>query len=306
MYRCHFRTDNHFFISETFTSVVVKKTEEVLRLMKDDDSSMGIMFGLKEKMLCNPFSAPFGGFHFTHESLPYNIIYDFIYDLKEYIIEHDLLGVCITLPPDIYQCNTNAKCINAFIRLGFKMLTPDLTNWINLKQFDGNWTNKKIHQNIRKAFDNQLSCTITTDKDLMKEAFNLISLNRIEQGRKIHMTLEDILELQKIIPIDFFIAEDANGQMIGSGVIYRGHKTIAQAIFMADDLNRRDLRVIDFIYLKVFEYYKQLGYDFIDLGTSSLCGEPNIGLIRFKEFHNCVTSLRYSFTWKPYGELLSK
>ncbi len=34
----------------------------------------------------------------------------------------------------------------------------------------------------------------------------------------------------------------------------------------------------------------------IDLGKSSTDGVPNIGLVRFKEIHNCISSLRYTFS----------
>ncbi|MFA6701539.1 MAG: hypothetical protein WCR12_01625 [Dysgonamonadaceae bacterium] len=299
LYRSNFRTDTHFFLSEGFIEVVKNKTEEVFRFIKDDDTSIGIIFGLKEKILFSPFSAPFGGFHYTHEYISYNVINDFIADLKEYIIYNQFIGVYITLPPEIYQENMNAKFINSFIKLGFNMQTPDITNWIDLKKFDGTWNNRKVYQNIRKAYSNQLSCSITTEKELMQDAFNLISQNRIGQGRKIHMTFEEILELKKLISIDFFIVKNCNGELSGAAVIYHGHDSIVQAIFLADDINRRELRVIDFMYMKIFEYYKQMGFDYIDLGTSTSCGEPNIGLINFKERHNCASSLRYSFIWGP-------
>ncbi|MDD2244610.1 MAG: hypothetical protein VB024_11160 [Dysgonamonadaceae bacterium] len=302
LYRSNFPTNSHFFISEEFIEVVKNKTDKVFRFMKDKDKSIGIIFGMKDNILCCPFSAPFGGFHYSHEYLSYNIIYDFIVDLKKYIIDHKLSGAYITLPPDIYQENINAKCINAFIKLGFNISGPDITNWIDLKKFNGIWKNKKVYQNLRKAYRNQLSFSIITEIELMQEAFNLIAHNRIDQGRKIHMTFEEILELKKIIPIDFFLVKDKKGEISGAGVFYQSHKSIVQAIFIADNINRRELRVIDFMYLKVFEHYKNMGFEFIDMGTSSLFGEPNIGLIRFKEIHNCNTSLRYSFFWGPNGE----
>ena len=68
---------------------------------------------------------------------------------------------------------------------------------------------------------------------------------------------------------------------------------------MGDDMEKRNLGIMNYMYMNIYEYYKELGYDYIDLGVSSLDGEPNQGLIRFKELHNCKTSLRFTFTWKP-------
>jgi hypothetical protein len=42
-------------------------------------------------------------------------------------------------------------------------------------------------------------------------------------------------------------------------------------------------------------YYKNLGFKYIDLGISSESGIPNEGLMRFKESHEAVSSLRFRF-----------
>jgi hypothetical protein len=86
---------------------------------------------------------------------------------------------------------------------------------------------------------------------------------------------------------------------MGAGFFYRGHEKIVQGFFVGDDLKKRNLGVMNFLYKNCYEYYKEMGIDYIDLGTSSFEGEPNVGLIRFKELHNCLTSLRYSFSWAP-------
>jgi hypothetical protein len=54
---------------------------------------------------------------------------------------------------------------------------------------------------------------------------------------------------------------------------------------------------MDFLALNLFNHYKKLGFKFIDIGISSEAGIPNEGLVRFKEIHNCTSSLRFSFSW---------
>ncbi len=247
----------------------------------------------------SPFSAPFGGFHYRNEHLAYDLVYKFLSSLKEYALNEQLKKISITLPPDPYQINMNAKLINAFIRLGFKMETPDLNNVVNLKKFTGKWVKSEIAQNCRKAIKNGLVWSKTTDIDEMKEAYDVIHNNRTGLGRKIHMTLEDILDVKEVLPVDFFIIRDVEGNCVGAAVLYRGHEKIVQGVFMGGDLERRNLGVIDYMYLKLYNYYKEMGFDYLDMGTSSLQGDPNMGLLRFKEIHNSETSLRYTFTWAP-------
>lgn len=299
LYRRYFGTDPSPFISEEFLGLVENKTDQLIRLIDENDKSIGLILGLKDGVLCSPISAPFGGFHYTHEHLLYSIVYDYLSDLKVFVREHGFERVIITLPPHLYQNNMNAKFINAFIRLGFNMSTPDIQNCINLKNFDGTWTKNTVGQNCRRAVKNQLSCSIVTDKKSMEDAYEIILCNRIEQERKIHMTLDEILKVNEILPVDFFLIKENNGCNIGAGIFYRGHPKIVQGIFLGDDMEKRSLGIIDFLIMNIYEHYKKMDFEYIDLGISSLCGDPNVGLIRFKEIHNCETSLRFTFWWSP-------
>jgi hypothetical protein len=303
IYRRHFSSDPNPYISEDFISLVENKTDKVVRLMDSNDASMGLIGGLKDNYLCAPFSAPFGGLHYTHEHLSYEVVYDFIAGLKEFLREHGIHKITITLPPDLYQSNMNAKCINAFIRLGFKLLTPEIINWIDLKKFDGNWVKYTVAQNCRKAIKNNLSFHVVTDKQSINEVYMIIFRNREVQGRKIHMTLNDIVKVNTVMPVDFFLIKDHNDESMGAGVFYRGHEKIAQGVFVGDDLDNRSLGIMDLLYSSIYDYYKKMDYDFIDLGSSGLNGEPNIGLLRFKEIHNCAASLKYTFSWSTQDEL---
>lgn len=296
-YRRFFPTDGNPFISEAFIELNEKKQDRVIRLIKEGDYSMGLLVGLKDGIMRSPFSAPFGGFHYRNEQLTYNLVYEFLSSLKKYALKEQLKEISITLPPEPYQVNMNAKLVNAFIRLGFKMETPDLNNVVNLKDFNGKWVKSEIAQNCRKAIKNGLVWSKTTDIDEMKEAYDVIHNNRTGLGRKIHMTLEDILDVKEVLPVDFFIIRDVDEICVGAAVLYRGHEKIVQGVFMGGDLERRNLGVIDYMYLKLYNYYKEMGFDYLDMGTSSLQGDPNMGLLRFKEIHESETSLRYTFTW---------
>ena len=52
---------------------------------------------------------------------------------------------------------------------------------------------------------------------------------------------------------------------------------------------------MDYLILNLFMHYKEAGFKFMDLGISTEDGIPNEGLLRFKESHEAVSSLRYRF-----------
>lgn len=298
-YRKNFPNDASPFVSESFLDLVKSKQEKMIRLMKVDDSSIGLIVGLKDSVLHSPFSAPFGGFHYNHEFIFYNLIKDFLSDLKRYVECVGLKEISITLPPDIYQVNMNAKLVNAFLQLGYTMKTPDINNWVNIKEFDGVWTKSVVAQNCRKAIKYGLKWSVVSELKDYEEAYDLIRKNRVEQKRNIYMTLEDILEVKTAFPVDFFLIREKDGNSVGAAIFYRGHERIVQGVFLGDDMEKRNLGIMNYMYMNIYQYYKDMGFEYIDLGTSSLEGEPNEGLIRFKEIHNCKTSLRFTFTWRP-------
>lgn len=298
-YKNYFYKDPHPYISQAFIETIEHKVDRVVRLVDSDkEISIGLVAGVKHNMLFSPFSAPFGGFHYKHEAIFYDRIYDFIEKLKHFIIDNQYKGVTISLPPNIYSQAMNAKFTNAFIRLDFEMQTPDINNSIDLRTYDGVWTKSEVKQNCNRARRSGLSFEKVIDEESIQKVFEIISLNRKLQERKIHMSLEELQHVNKAIPIDFFLIKNFNGEGIGGGVFYRGHQKIVQGIFVGDLLSSRKLGTIDFLFLNVYNYYKELGFDFIDLGKSSINGEPNIGLVRFKEIHNCCSSLGFTFTMK--------
>lgn len=298
-YRKCFTTDPNLFITEPFISLVESKCDKIVRLMKEDDSSMGIILGITGNIAKSPFSAPFGGFHYSHEHLFYHVIHDFLKDIKEFTARAGLQQICITLPPCLYQANMNAKLVNAFVALGFTSAVPEITQWADLKNFNGKWVKPVVEQNCRKAAKHGLTWSIATDRKSQEDAYNVICRNREEQNRKIYMTLDDLFDVNEIMPVDFCIVREPNGECISAGVFYRGMDKIVTGIFLGDNLEKRNLGSMNYLYKQCYIHYKEMGFDYIDLGTSSLEGEANEGLIRFKELHNCITSLRYSFSWKP-------
>ena len=295
-YKNYFKDDPNPFVSEGFIELTSHKVDRIVRLVDlENDVSIGLVAGIKDNTLLAPFSAPFNGFHYKYEAIFYDRIYDFLTKLKQYAAAQNIENLKITLSPNIYNPSINAKLVNAFIRLGYKMNVPDIINCIDLRHFNGEWVKSEVRQNYNKAERNKLDFSLVTDEVSIKRAFDIIDSNRKKQDRKIHMSLDEVLEVNNIIPVDFFLVRNMRQEGIGAAVFYRGHKKIVQGVFVGDILSARKLGTMDFLFSNLFDYYKEMGYEFIDLGKSSSDGEPNVGLIRFKEIHNCISTLGYTF-----------
>jgi hypothetical protein len=288
----------HPFISEPFIELNKSKTGKIIRLVDDSQKhGIGLISGLTNGILLSPFSAPFGGFHFRNEKIYISEIDVFLSQLKEYIIAQGLKGVEIGLPPDIYHSSFNAKTINSLFRNGFHSAIPEITGWVNLQKFNGEFSQRNSREYYRQAVRNKLLFGLASDDDEKAKIFDLICQNRAKFGRPIFMTFTDIIDTSSLWPVDFFKVFREDLTLLAAAIFYRNHPQISFAVFWGDNEIGRPLRAMDYLAYNLWSYYKNLEFKYIDLGISTETGNPNEGLLRFKETHESVSSLRYKFFW---------
>lgn len=298
-YNEYFPASPHPFISEPFIELNKGKVEKVVRLVADTQKPViGFIAGIINEVLQSPFSAPFGGFHYRNELLYISEIDNFVNDLKSYIILQSLKGIEIILPPDIYHPSFNAKAINSLIRNGFHSMVPEITNWVNLHQFNGSFTKSNSREYYRQAVRNGLSFDLASEEEEKMEIYDLIHENRAKFGRPIFMTFKDIMDTNNLWPVDFFKVNTSDGTLVASAIFYRSHSDIGYAVFWGDNETGRPLRAMDYLIFYLWSHYKKMGYKYIDLGISTEKGVPNEGLLRFKETHESISSIRNKFFWQ--------
>lgn len=295
-FRNYFPNDPNPFISEKFIEINRKKVDRVIRLIDDSgDPVIGLVVGIKNGVVMSPFSAPFGGFHFRKDNIYITEIDRFIEQLAEYAAGHGIHRIEISTSPDIYNSSFNAKAINSLIRHNYHFTYPDITNWVNLRDLGGEYSQKNSREYYRQANRKHLAFSLTQDSQDKIKIYELICQNRANFNRPVYMTFNDVLDIGKIWPVDFFKVETVDHQIVASAIFYRNHPTICYAVFWGDNSKGRPLRAMDFMLLNLFLHYKEAGFEYMDLGISTESGIPNEGLLRFKESHEAVSSLRYKF-----------
>lgn len=298
-YGRYFPVSPHPFISESFIELNSGKTDKIVRLVVDvEEPVIGLVAGIKDGVLQSPFSAPFGGFHFRKENIYISEIDRFTDSLRSYLVSGKLKGMELILPPDIYHLSFNAKIINSLIRLGFRFLVPEITNWVDLQKFRETFSQKNSREYYRQAVRNNLVFSVTSIDEDKREIYNLICQNRAKFDRPIFMTLENILSTGNLWPVDFFRVNSADHSLVASAIFYRTFQGICYAVFWGDNDAGRPLRAMDYLIFNLYSYYKNLGFKYLDLGISTESGSPNEGLLRFKESHEATSSLRYKFVWE--------
>jgi hypothetical protein len=260
--------------------------------------SLGLVAGIKGNVFNMSFSSPFGGFHYRNENLYISAIEEFLDMLCEYFRNTGIEKAHLSLPPAIYQESMNAKFVSALLRNDFSMDLPAITNWIELDKFEGKFSHRSSREYYNQALKKDLNFKVLNELSDKDSAYDLIKKNREKFNRPIYMQLDDILNTGKLWPVEFFGVSNSENELVSSGIFYHFSRNIAYAVFWGDNDSGRPLRAMDFLIFKLIEHYKSAGFKYIDLGISTESGIPNEGLLRFKETHESVSSLRYSFTWE--------
>ena len=288
--------DPHPFVSESFIQLNKAKIDRLVRLVNQDKNSLGLVAGIRNRELLSPFSAPFGGFHYRHEQLYSSEIDHFVSGVIKFCNIHQLTSINLTLPPDIYHPTLNAKVNSALLRCGFRMQTPEITNWVDLSRFQNRFNFRSSREYYNQSVKNGLSFNIEDSNEGRAEIYAIVKENRIRLSRPIHMAFTDLEKVATLWPVDYFSVKAPDQTLVAGAIFYRAQSAITQAVFWGDSETGRTLRAMDFLLFNLWAHYKSKNYQYIDLGISTESGIPNEGLLRFKETHECTSSLRFSYT----------
>jgi hypothetical protein len=295
-YRNIVRDPFSIFDSVPFCELNAHKVEAVKYLtFNDGKNRFGIIAGIKDGMLRAPFSAPYACFSEISKNNKIAAYSDAALSLLQYARGLGLKRVRVTFPPTVYDESHIAKLYNSFYNAGFKVSNCDLNFQYDLGEFDENYEmtiDPKARQKLRASLRSGLRFEKTTD---IETAYDVIRQNRAAKNYPLWMTYQNVLETIAVIKSDFFIVYAEDQRAIASAMVYEVAPDKVQIIYWGNLPDSDELRPMNFMALHIFQYYKNQGKSFIDIGPSTESSVPNLGLCDFKQAIGCATSSKITF-----------
>jgi len=286
--------------SAEFNELNSTRTEKVYYLIfKDNKYSYGIIGGVEDDYFSSPFSAPFGGFSSIRKKNNIESLENAANSLIAWAEQKKIKKITITLPPDFYNKKLVTAQANIFSRYNFLITRLDLNHHLDLINFNSEYTNNIEHnarKNLRIALNNDLHFKKCDAEDDKMTAFEIIKINREVWGFPLKMNWQQVLETTKVISVDFFLIEKSNGLPIASAIVFHTAPGIVQVIYWGDTSCDRELKPMNFISYKIFEYYKNNSFNIVDIGPSTDNSIPNFGLINFKNSIGCDSTCKLTFS----------
>jgi lipid II:glycine glycyltransferase (peptidoglycan interpeptide bridge formation enzyme) len=159
---------------------------------------------------------------------------------------------------------------------------------------DSLWQSSR--RNLKIALTNELTFIQCSKIEEMERVYEIIRKNREARGFPLRMTFEEIYKTSKIIPANFFIVADKNSNEVASAIAFTVAARIVQIIYWGDLPGFTHLKSMNFLSYKIFEFYKEKEFKFVDIGISTENSNPNYGLCEFKESIGCASSPKYTFS----------
>ncbi len=205
--------------------------------------------------------------------------------LIEYSKRENLNGIKLTQPPTIYSKRLSHYIDFALQKNGFQYAKREISSILFLeKSIDENFTKfKSTHRTaVRKA---EKSGVIVKQTDDFATFYEILEKNlSIRHDVKPTHTLDELLNLKEIFPdkINLFGAY-IKEKMVAGVVNFITTENAVLAFYISHDKVYQDVRPINLLFYKIFEWAIQKKYSVFDFGIFTVNEEPNLGLARFKE-----------------------
>ncbi len=232
------------------------------------------------EVLKSPYGASWGGLLLPPD-LGVEEVSGLVHEMIGFSQELGADRIEITLPPVIYLEGQDQVQEFCLLASGFTMVRAELTEVIHLPGFTEEALPSPYRRGARKAARMGVRVELSEDYETFHEI-----LRSDRAGKQVEPThsLDDLKRIAKLCPgrLKLFMASGEEGIVGGTLLFVAGRNTVLN-MYLCQIPPGRQIRVANLLVNDSAMWAKQEGFDWLDMGTSSIRMTPNWGLSRFKE-----------------------
>ncbi len=287
------------FSTEAFHGLNVRPGQVVRRLDHEIDGRLvGSLVGVVEgDRFHSGHSAPFGGPDFVRDAETAANVAATLADAVARLERDGIRTIRVTARPAHYSGSETAVQF-ALLNMGFAVAGCELSLHIDLAPFSGpgdyvDALRSPARRALRHALDEPFALEPAADEDAWERGYRLLADNRAAKGRRLALSLDYTRRARDAFAgrVRMFVLTRA-GAACAAALVYRVAPRRELVVYWGDaghDLPRSPMNAL--AYLLVARVMGE-GALALDLGTSSLDGVPDGGLIQFKRSVLARESLR--------------
>lgn len=296
---------NHIFNEINFFKLHSKSNKDLyIQLVRSSDKKVfaNLAFYLNDfNEYASPAKGTFGGIS-AIDAIDFSLLDEFLVIVINVLVK-DSFKIKIKLQPFSHNEALCSNSFNIFSRLKFSIVSSDLN--YSLRVDDEEFLNKISYGNQKKLKQCLRDGLFVSKLDIsrFKEAYKVIESNRESKGYPMTMEQSDFLEMVKIFPnnIHCFAVFNPNDlSMIASSICISINSDILYVFYWGDLPSSDSYSPITLLSSYIYDFAKENSYKIIDVGTSTINGEPNYGLINFKRNLGFRESLKLTLVYENH------
>lgn len=297
-FRQLFAGKTHVYNTVEFTELNREKAEGVSYLVFEDTKVRGgLILGRRGNLLCSPFSSPYGGLVTDNNRRVWTV--EQMWRAFAGYAESRNCGFRVVLPPLFMGNGVITKSVSALngmecgltidVNHHFELGCREIEHAFSVK------TRNQLHQaqKLQYTFEE-----LTPTPANIARVYDVIVRNHASRGFPVNMALESVVNTAPVVNAQFFVLA-LSGTDVAAAQIHNPVPGVAQVIYWGDVPGYASCRPMNMLAYRLFSLYQSRGYRIVDIGISSVDGEPNYGLCRFKEGLGCEPTSRFSFRKSP-------
>lgn len=248
--------------------------------------------------LVSPLKGTFGGLEVS-DLIPESVIGQFLVFVEAWSKRHGLVGIRFVQAPNALLGSVADKLNNTLQKSGYQIITQETNQHIVVTaQPTSALLHRSALRKLRKCQRGGLAFRELSAAAL-PEFHALLSEARQRKQRPVSLSLLQLQRLFDTLPNDFRLVGVFDQQrLVSACVVVRLNAHMLYYFLPADHPDYQSFSPSVMLLSGLYEYAQQTHCTIIDLGVSSLEGEVNQGLFRFKRSVGAESSAR--FTWyKP-------
>lgn len=218
----------------------------------------------------------FGGVVKKHRAVHFDVFESFWRDVRKDLAKEGVTRAEIIQPPDIYKGYVQTQWL---MEVGYSPMYEDITHHIQLRNFE---LHKMEQKKLAKLSELKFSVK-QFDVDGLQETYDLLEACREEKGLKLNVTFERLEALFHAFPDQYEIFMGYLNKKPSCAVVTLRLAPKIVYYFLPGTLKaaRAQSPMVGLLDHIVKHY--SATHQYLDLGVSSIEGEPQKGLIAFKE-----------------------
>ncbi len=253
-----------------------------------------VSFHLQNGRAVSPVQAPFGSFLFSERLSP-AILHDFIGTCETQLKKRGATQVSLTEPP-LYYRRSGELLHTILLNRDFRISRAELSSGIKIdttvfeKKIEA-WEKRKLKQAKSKGL--QFKKTPIYE---LENVYNFIELCRHQRGHTLSMTLAQLQDTVNGFKKSFHLfAVYSQKELAAASIAIQVHPNILYN-FYSGHLKKFDtVSPVVLLTSGMYKFCEAHEIKLLDLGTSSVDGQINFGLLDFKMRLGAVPSMKLTF-----------